>query len=55
MQRFKSQGQAQRFVSTHSAIYNTFNLQRHRISRATLQTFRAAAMAAWDAAATETA
>src|SRR5690606_30654408 len=25
MQRFKSQGQAQRFVSTHSAIYNTFN------------------------------
>lgn len=29
MQRFKSQGQAQRFVSTHSAIYNTFSMQRH--------------------------
>ena len=42
MQRFKSQGQAQRFVSTHSAIYNTFNLQRHLVSRKTLRTFRAA-------------
>ena len=49
MQRFKSQGQAQRFVSTHSAIYNTFNLQRHLISRKTLRTFRAAAMAEWNA------
>lgn len=29
MQRFKSQGQAQKFVSTHSAIYNTFNFQRY--------------------------
>lgn len=50
MQRFKSQGQAQRFVSTHSAIYNIFNLQRHLISRKTLRTFRAAAMAEWNAA-----
>lgn len=50
MQRFKSQGQAQRFVSTHSAIYNTFNLQRHLVSRKTMRTFRAAAMAEWNAA-----
>jgi len=50
MQRFKSQGQAQRFVSTHSAIYNTFNTQRHLISRKTLRSFRAAAMAEWNAA-----
>jgi len=50
MQRFKSQGQAQRFVSTHSAIYNTFNLQRHLVSRKTLRIFRAAAMAEWNAA-----
>lgn len=50
MQRFKSQGQAQRFVSTHSAIYNVFNLQRHLISRKALWTFRAAASAAWQAA-----
>jgi transposase-like protein len=50
MQRFKSQGQAQRFVSTHSAIYNTFNLQRHLISRNTMRSFRSSAMAEWSAA-----
>ena len=55
LQRFKSQGQAQRFVSTHSAIYNTFNLQRHLISRKTLRIFRAGALAEWNAAAAEAA
>ena len=50
MQRFKSQGQAQRFVSAHSAIYNTFNLQRHLISRKTMRIFRTAAMAEWNTA-----
>ena len=55
MQRFKSQGQAQRFVSTHSAIYNTFNLQRHLVSRKTLRTFRAGALAEWNAASAEAA
>jgi hypothetical protein len=34
----------------HAAIYNTFNLQRHLISRRTLRTFRAQAMADWNAA-----
>ena len=47
MQRFKSQGQAQRFVSTRSAIYNTFAVQRHLVSRKTMRTFRAAAFAEW--------
>ena len=50
MQRFKSQGQAQRFVFTYGAIYNLFNLQRHLISRSTLRTIRAIAMDGWIAA-----
>lgn len=50
MQRFKSQGQAQRFVSIHGAIANLFNVQRHLISRSTLRTFRATAMEGWIAA-----
>jgi len=50
MQRFKSQGQAQRFVSIHGAISNLFNVQRHLLSRSTLRTFRAIAMEGWDAA-----
>ncbi len=53
MQRFKSQGQAQRFVSTHSAIYNTFNIQRHLVSRKTMRVFRRAAMAEWSAASAD--
>ncbi len=53
MQRFKSQGQAQRFVSTHGAIYNTFNIQRHLVSRKTMRVFRTAAMAEWSAASAE--
>jgi transposase-like protein len=50
MQRFKSPGSAQRFVSMHAATYNTFNLQRHLISRRTLRAFRTQAMADWNAA-----
>ena len=52
MQRFKSQGQAQRFVSTHGAIYNTFNIERHLISRNTMRRFRTSAMEEWNAAST---
>ncbi|OYD83775.1 IS6 family transposase [Azospirillum brasilense] len=50
MQRFKSSGSAQSFVSLHAAVYNTFNLQRHLVSRRTLRTFRAQAVADWQAA-----
>ncbi len=50
MQRFKSPGAAQRFLAAHAAVYNTFNLQRHLISRRTLRLFRANAMKQWQAA-----
>jgi len=50
MQRFKSAGSAQQFLSTHAAIYNIFNVQRHLISRKTLRQFRAEAMSLWKTA-----
>lgn len=36
MQGFMSPGSAQRFLSVHSEVHNTFNVQRHLISRRTL-------------------
>ncbi len=51
MQRFKSHGSAQLFVSMHSAVYNIFNCQRHLITRRTLRIHRAEAMKNWRAAA----
>jgi putative transposase len=50
MQRFKSAGSAQRFLSSHTAVYNTFNVQRHLISRKTLRKFRREAVRTWQAA-----
>jgi putative transposase len=50
MQRFKSAGSAQRFLSVHGPVYNTFNHQRHLVSRSTLRVMRAAALAQWQAA-----
>jgi transposase-like protein len=47
MQRFKSAGSAQRFLSTHATVYNTFNVQRHLITRKTLRLFRNEAMSVW--------
>ena len=49
-QKFKSQSSAQRFLSTHTAVYNVFNFQRHLISRFTLRQFRAQANHVWLAA-----
>jgi putative transposase len=31
MQRFKSAGSAQKFLSTHAAVFNTFSVQRHLV------------------------
>src|ERR1700720_361942 len=42
MQRFKSAGSAQHFLSMHAAVHNNFNLQRHLVSRSTLRTLKAA-------------
>lgn len=50
MQRFRSQASAQRFLTTHAAVYNTFYTQRHLTSRPTLRRLRADALAAWAAA-----
>ena len=49
-QKFKSRGSAQRFLSSHAPIYNTFNTQPHLIRRPTLRLFRAQAHEAWAAA-----
>ena len=47
MQRFKSPGSAQKFLSTHAAVYNTFNAQRHLVSAPTYRVLRADALATW--------
>ena len=51
LQRFKSARSAQRFLSVHAAVHNTFYLQRHLISQPTLRKFRAEAIVHWQAAA----
>ena len=47
MQGFKSTKSAQRFVSVHAAVYNTFNVQRHMLCRASYRQFRGEAHNAW--------
>jgi putative transposase len=51
MQRFKSPGSAQRFLSFHAAVHNTFNTQRHLTSRNALRILRGAAFDTWRTAA----
>ena len=40
MRRFKSHGQAQRFLSIHSQIHNLFNVGRHLLKARRYRTFR---------------
>jgi transposase-like protein len=46
-QGFRSPGSAQRFLSAHAAVYNTFNTCRHLISASTHRELRATAFATW--------
>jgi hypothetical protein len=50
MQGFNSAKSTQRFVSVHAAVYNTFNVQRHLVSRTTHRQFRTAAHQCWSEA-----
>jgi len=52
MRRFKSARSGQYFLSVHAAVHNTFNLQRHLISRPTIRIFRAEAANQWRDAVT---
>ena len=50
MQRFKSPGGTQRFLSIHSATYNTFYQQRHLLNRTTFKQLRSESFEIWSAA-----
>jgi putative transposase len=47
MRRFKSVGQAQRFLSAHAAVYNLFNLGRHLVSACHYRKLRTGAFNDW--------
>jgi putative transposase len=55
MQPFKSAGSAQRYLPVNAAVHDTFNLERHLVSRKTVKTFRTAAIAEWCGATSEVA
>ncbi len=47
MRRFKSVGQAQRFLGVHAAVYNLFNLGRHLIRAEHYRNLREGAFGRW--------
>ena len=47
MRRFKSAGQAQRFLSAHAPINNLFRFRRHLLTAAAARLVRAQAFATW--------
>jgi putative transposase len=49
MRCFKSIKQAQRFLESHAAVYNLFNLHRHSLCRRFFKLFRLRSFATWDA------
>jgi putative transposase len=50
MRRFKSVGQAQRFLGVHAAVYNLFNLGRHLTKAKYYRKFREGAFIEWERA-----
>ncbi len=47
MQRFKSPGSAQHFLSVYSAVHSTFDVQLHLVCCRSLRVLRAAAWDQW--------
>ena len=47
MRRFKSPGQAQRFLGAHAAVSNLFNLGRHLVRAQHYRNLRVSAFAEW--------
>ena len=50
MRKFKSQGQAQRFLSCHGTVNNLFRLGRHLMKASNYRVFRDRAFVEWDRA-----
>ncbi len=50
MRKFKSVDQAQRFLGTHAAVYNLFNLGRHLIRADHYRNLRTSAFTEWSRA-----
>ena len=50
MRKFKSKGQAQRFVTAHAAVNNLFNLDRHLVSANHYRNLRLSAFSEWSRA-----